>query len=119
MLPSESMDIFQKYGGEKVDECEFEIFKQMTCFYFTVKQRAVPKDLIPEFLDLIKSHLNKSSKACRWLISQFSNKDVLFENIVHCPIPDMRRLSTGLIYCAMIKLYDEEKDKITKHIDND
>ena len=109
LLPSESIDIYQKYGGEKIDMIEFEIFKQVATFYLTVKQRAVPKELIPEILDLVKAYLNKSIKACRWLITQFSNKEVLYENMVTCPIPDMRKLTGGLIYCAMIHLFEEEK----------
>lgn len=110
LLPDESIDIYQQYGGEKVDMFEFEIFKLITTFYLTVKQRASMKENIPEILDLIKAHLNKSLKACKWLIMQFSNNVILMEMLLQCPIPDMRKLCAGLVYCAMIKIYEEEKE---------
>lgn len=115
LLPDESIDIYQKYGGEKVDQFEFEIFKLAATFYITVKQRASIKELIPEMLDLIKAHLNKSLKACKWLISQFTNNEVLVENLLQCPIGDMRKLSAGLIYCAMIRVYEEEKEYLDSY----
>ena len=37
--PSESCDIYQKYGGELVDAYEFEIFKLAATFYLTVTNR--------------------------------------------------------------------------------
>jgi hypothetical protein len=106
------MDMTKKYPQEKIDLAEFEIFKLATTFYLTVKQRAYEKELIPEFLDLIKAHLNKSIQASRWLITQFSNKDVLAECFLQCPVPDMRKLSAGLVYCAMIKVYEQEEDTL-------
>lgn len=115
LLPSESVDVYQKYGGEKVDAFEFEIFKLITTFYLNVKQRASIKEGIPDILDLIKAHLNKSLKACKWLITQFSNSDVLAENLLQCTIPDMRKLSAGLIYCAMVRIYDEEKEHLNTY----
>ena len=61
--PEESIDIYQKYGGERVDSYEFEIFKLAATFYLTVTQRASLKEMVTEFLDLIKAHLNKSLQA--------------------------------------------------------
>jgi ubiquitin carboxyl-terminal hydrolase 9/24 len=115
LLPNESIDIYQKYGGEKVDLFEFEIFKLAATFYLTVKQRASIKENIPEILDLIKAHLNKSMKACKWLIMQFSNEKVLTENLLQCPIADMRKLSAGLVYCAMLRIYEEEKEYLDSY----
>ena len=113
--PEESIDIYQKYGGERVDSCEFEIFKLAATFYLTVTQRAQLKEMMIEFLDLIKDYLNKSLQAWKLLITQFSNTEVLFENLFHCPVPDMRKLTVGLIYCAMIRLYEDEKDLLDKY----
>lgn len=115
LLPGESMDLYQKYGGEKVDNYEFEIFKLAATFYLTVKQRATMKEHIPEFLDLIKAHLNKSLRACKWLIMQFSNKEIIEENLLQCSIGDMRKFTVGLLYCAMIQLYKEEKDLLDQY----
>jgi len=115
LLPEESLDIYQKYGGERVDAYEFEFFKQAATFYLTVTQRASMRELAPEFLDLIKAHLNKSLQACKWLITQFSNNDILIENLFQCAIGDMRKLTVGLLYCAMIRLYEDEKDLLDKY----
>ena len=57
LLPHESLDLYAKYGGEKVDAYEYEIFKLITTFYLTVTQRANLKEIVPESLDLIKAHL--------------------------------------------------------------
>jgi hypothetical protein len=115
LLKEESIDVFSKYGGEKVDAFEFEIFKLAATFYLTVTQRASLKEQVPELLDLIKSHMNKSLKACKWLITQFSNREVLLENLLQCPVGDMRKLSVGILYCAMLNLYEDEKNQLNDY----
>jgi hypothetical protein len=110
LLPGESIDVYPKYGGERVDEFEFEIFKLAATLYLTVSQRHSIKEHVAEILDLIKAHMNKSMRACKWLITQFSNIEILKENFLQCPIEDMRKLTVGLIYCAMIRVYEEEKE---------
>ena len=112
LLPHESIDLYAKYGGERVDAYEYEIFKLIATFYLTVTQRASMKEIVPESLDLIKAHLNKSQRACKWLITQFSNQELLYEMLLQCPIQDMRKLTVGILYCAMINLYEEEKDEL-------
>lgn len=61
--PEELGDIYEKYGKEQVDAYEFEIFKLSATFYLTVTQRAALKEMVTEFLDLIKAHLNNSLQA--------------------------------------------------------
>jgi len=114
-LANESIDVYSRYGGELIDKFEFEIFKLAASFYLTVTQRASMKESVPELLDLIKAHLNKSLLACRWLITQFSNNEILFENLLQCPIPDMKKLTVGLLYCAMLRLYEDEKDQLDNY----
>lgn len=38
-----------------------------------------------------------------------SNKDVLFEMIVENPIREMRKIAAGLVYCALLTVYEEDK----------
>ena len=46
---------------------------------------------------------------------QFSNYEILKEIFLDCEVDDMRRFVLGLIYCAMLKLYNYEKDKLNHY----
>ena len=119
ILPSEYINILQKYAPdgntEHIENFEHEVFKLTLTFYLTVKQRAQDKDMIPEFIDLIKSYINKSTRASEWCIKQFSNNEIIAENLLQCPVTDMRKLSAGIMYCAMLKLYENEKDVLNSY----
>lgn len=60
-------------------------------------------------LNLLKAYINKNSNCAAWLIAQFSNYKILEENLLQCGQKEMRKFVTGLLYCAMLKLYPEEK----------
>lgn len=61
---------------------------------------------------MLKSYINKSEKCAAWLIREFCNQEIIEENFLQCGIKDIRKLNAGLLYCAMLKLYQFEKERI-------
>ena len=94
---------------------EFGVFKVASVFYLSILQRCHTRDSIPYFLDIFKGHINKSRHCAEWFILQFSNYEILKEIFLDCEVDDMRRFVLGLIYCAMLKLYEVEKDKLNSY----
>lgn len=93
----------------KILEFEESVFKFASSFYITVLQRSANKTFVPQMLNLLKAYINKNSNCAAWLIAQFSNYKILEENLLQCGQKEMRKFVTGLLYCAMLKLYPEEK----------
>ena len=62
--------------------------------------------MITNFMDIMKGYINKSHVNSDWLLEEFSHMDTLIEFLIECPIIEIKRLSTGLIYSALLKSYD-------------
>jgi hypothetical protein len=63
-------------------------------------------------LSLLKSYINKNTQNARWLLEEFCNEQLIEENLQQNPQKEMRKFITGLLYCAMLKVYPEEKDRL-------
>ena len=64
---------------------------------------------LPRFMDLSKIYLNKNSEVSNWLLQQFTNKKVFAEVLLGIFNMGRRRLVGGLIYCAMLSIYNRER----------
>ncbi len=91
---------------------ELQVFQYAVTLLLTTLFRARNKCLVPEFVDVVKAYMNKHVEAARWLLRQFSNSKIVFEFLLECSEADMRRLVVGLLYCAMLKVYGEEKGRL-------
>lgn len=89
-----------------------EVFKYAASFYVTTLQRAADKTQLPNMVLYLKSYLNMSSECSRWFLSEFVNLDLIRENILENSVKFMRCLISGLLWCAMLKVYEEEKDQL-------
>ena len=67
------------------------------------------KGAIPDIIEIIKAHINKNYQCAEWVIRQFTNLEVIKESFLDSSVEDMRRFLAGIVYCAMLKLYEKEK----------
>jgi hypothetical protein len=66
-------------------------------------------------LNLLKGYINKNFNCAHWLISEFCNFKILDENILQCASKEMRKFTAGLLYCAMLKVYQVERTKLNDY----
>ena len=82
------------------------LFRFSALSFFTTIIRSRDKNMITNFMDIMKGYINKSHVNSDWLLEEFSHMDTLIEFLIECPIIEIKRLSTGLIYSALLKSYD-------------
>lgn len=104
-----------KLSDAELNDFEERVFKFAAGFYLTILQRAQNKTYIPQMLNLLKGYLNKNFNAARWLISEFCNYQILEEQFLQCGAKEMRKFTSGLLYCAMLKVYPLEKDQMNEY----
>ena len=92
------------------------VFKYGITVLLTTLFRAKNRTLVPDFMDLSKAYINKHLEAGQWLLSQFTNTKVICEFLLECTVADIRRFTVGLLYCAMLKVYESEKDRIAEWV---
>jgi hypothetical protein len=64
----------------------------------------------------VKAYINSNYDSARWFIEQFTNFKIIQEMLFESPVVDIRRFVTGLIYCAMIKVYRGERKIFNKSV---
>ena len=90
---------------------EFEnyLFRFSATCFFSVILRSRDKNMIPNFMDIMKGYINKSYINSDWLLEEFSNLDTIVEFLIECPVINIKRLVSGLIYSALLKSYSYYK----------
>jgi len=106
------MPLSKTASPDDMEALEFSVFKLCVGFYIGILQRAHNKNYIPNTLNLIKGYINKSYQCAQWLLEEFCNEQLIDENLLQNPQKEMRKFITGLIYCAMLKVYPYEKDRL-------
>lgn len=91
---------------------EFNTFKLTVGFYIGILQRSHNKGYLPSTLNLIKGYINKNLQCANWIIEEFCNESLIEENLLQNPQKEMRKFITGILYCAMLKIYPVEKDRL-------
>ncbi len=86
------------------DELKSELFKFLVIFFFTTVLRCKDKNLIPSFYEIIKTQMNLNVENALWLIEEFSNMELIQEFLMECPLPEIKRITAGLIYSALLKI---------------
>ena len=93
------------------------VFKYASTLLLTTLLRSRNRSLVPDFVDICKSYLNKHVEAAQWLLWQFTNSKILYEFLLECPEAEMRSLVAGILYTGMLKLYsDKERSEILRHV---
>lgn len=99
----------------KKDELKFDLFKFASIFFFTTILRCKEKNLIAPFVDFMKTHINLNLNNAVWLIEEFSNFELIQEFLIDCPPPEIKRITSGILYTAILKIC---KNKTPKEIKN-
>jgi len=86
------------------DNLKFELFKFLSTFFFTTVLRCKDKNLMISFVEIIKTHLNLSVDNCVWLLEEFSNFDLIQEFLIECPTIEIKRITSGIIFTALLKI---------------
>jgi len=100
-------------------EVEVQVFKYLATLVLTTFFRLNRRAYIPEFIDLMKAHMNKNKESAKWLLWQFSNQKVIMEFLFECNDGEIRRFVVGLLYCAMLVVFEEEKTRLETPSDGD
>jgi ubiquitin C-terminal hydrolase len=93
---------------------EFEnfLFRFCALSFFTTILRSRDKNMVPNFMDIMKGFINKSYVNSDWLLEEFANEEILFEYLIDCPIIEIKRLSTGILAAALFKSYSHHKGNL-------
>ena len=92
----------------KLDDNISMSFQFLLLYFFNVLVRAKDKNYLGGTIDLIKFCLNEFKECSEFLIEEFCDYTTLMEYIVNCPIFEIKKIFVGLLYCAMIKIYNSE-----------
>jgi hypothetical protein len=96
-----------------VQDASHEVFKFAATFYLTILQRAHLKALVPRVLNALKAYLNHDTRNGEWLLSEFSNWEIIKEMLLQPgQHKEMPKLTCGLLYCAMLPVYEKEKQML-------
>ena len=87
----------------------------MTQFYVSILQRSFDKNTLPDTVKYIRTYINDDETCARWLISEFVNFEVLTECFLENTMPFMRQILAGLLYCAMLKVWETDRKKINNY----
>ena len=60
----------------------------------------------------IKAYINEDVRCARWFVNEFINPEMLKEIMMNNSQKLMRRVYIGIVTCAMLKVYEDEKDKL-------
>ena len=66
----------------------------------------------------IRTYINDDETCARWLISEFVNFEVLTECFLESTMPFMRQILAGLLYCAMLKVWESDRRQLKKYWDD-
>lgn len=100
----------------QADKLRHELFKFGIIFFFTTLIRCKDKSLIPAFVDVIKTNINISHKNAAWLLEEFSNVELISEFLIDCPQMEMKRLTSGLIFTAIMKISINNNSLINENL---
>ena len=106
------LPLLEQHSPEELKAVEHAVFKLATGFYIGVLQRASNKAPLPSMINLLKAYINKTPTNALWFLEEFCNELIIEENLLHCSPKEMRKFMVGLLYCAMLKVYALEKDKL-------
>ena len=91
------------------------LFQFLLLYFFNVFVRSKEKTYLGGNVDLIKFCINKYNDCAEFLIEEFCDIKTLMEYLVNCPTIEMKKVFVGIIYCAMIKIYDTHNLKFNNN----
>ena len=106
------------YTAEQIADAKLSVFKFAAQFYVTILQRSVDKQYLPDMVRYLKAYINEDVRCAEWLVNEFVNHEIIKETLLQNGIKIMRRILSGLLVSAMLKLYEHEKDRLNQFWDD-
>ena len=107
-----TLDISKTHSVQQIADAKLSVFKFAAQFYVTILQRSADKTMIPDVVRHLKAYINEDVRCAQWLVNEFVNVGIIMECLLQNSVKIMRRIMSGLLVCAMLKLYDHEKDQL-------
>ena len=79
------------------------LFKNFIIYFYNVFIRTKEKEYLGCMVDLIKFLINDQPICANYLIEEFCNQNTILEYLMICPLYEIKKLTVGILYCAMIK----------------
>lgn len=89
-----------------IETAKLEVFKFAAAHYISVVQRASDKSFLPDIIRYLKAYMNADVECAKWFLNQFCNFEIVKENLLDSSEALMRNFIGGLLYCAMLKVYE-------------
>lgn len=109
------VDLKSKYSTQDIQSTKLQVFKFAVQFYVTILQRSYDKNTLPDTVKYIRTYINDDETCARWLISEFVNVEVLQECFLDNTIVFMRQILSGMLYCAMLKVWETDRKKLNQY----
>jgi|JI9StandDraft_1071089.scaffolds.fasta_scaffold40159_2 hypothetical protein len=106
-MPLDNFD--EPMFGQIPDSALLDVFKFSASFYLKIMQRSGNRSSIPRMINQLKVFINREPECGRWLLQQFSHRDILFESVVENSQREMRKVVCGLLYASMLSVYNSER----------
>ena len=95
------------------------LFRHFIIYFYNIFLKTKEKEYFGCMVDLLKFLINEHPICANYLIEEFCNEKTIIENLINCPLYDIKKLIVGILYCAMIKSvkdneYSNIKDKNEK-----
>jgi hypothetical protein len=85
------------------------VFKFLCQYYLTIQQRSADKVLLPILNRHIKTYINADLRCATWLLKEYTNWEIIKEQLLENCMRIMTKFVQGIIYAAMLKVYEAEK----------
>lgn len=110
-----SLDLTKQADPEAIRDAKFAVFRFAAQFYYTILQRSSQKFGLPDLSRYLKSYINDDIRCADWFVREFINSETLEEIMMQNSQKIMRRVYIGIMTCAMLKLYEAEKDELNDY----
>lgn len=88
------------------NELDDILFKFSSIYFFSIMLRAKDKSQLPKLLKSLKALINISINNANFILEEFSHHEVVQEYIIDCVVIEMRNMAIGVVYCAMLKIFN-------------
>lgn len=97
---------YNDVGESVTPSTESKVSKLALLCFFNLVIRSKDKSYIASYTEMIKVFINSSESYATYILEEFSHPDVLQEYLVDNQNPEMRNICAGIVYCAMIKIFN-------------
>ena len=111
-LPKNINEIDTKKDEEEKRKKLLKLFQYLIIYFFNVMIRTKNHGFLFEIVDLIKFFINQHPICADYIIEEFCHYNTIAEYLVNCPLYEIKKLTVGIIYCAMIKSLESQEKKL-------